>query len=542
MSVQSHIEDAPSQPEISAARHYLAILLRRRWLVVPCLLLPLVVAVVHVSRQTKEFSASTDVLVSRQSIANTLTGTPDPNYGVDFLTILQTQAALARTPELAAKAIRATRVRDVTPDELLAKTQITPQGETDLLTFTVTRPNPEEARVLSISYAARYTEFRRTLDTAALIKAEASVVNRLREARAQGQETLVNSLEGKKQQLDTLEALQTANAVVARRPEGAYQTAPRPKRDVALALVVGALLSLVVIALFELLDTRVRSEREVEQRLRLPVLAGLPRPARSLKGRPAMLEAPNSADSEAFRLLRLSLEFAAMDRNVRSLLVSSSVEGEGKSTTAANLALAVARAGKHVVLLDLDFRKPALSRMFGLRPVPGVTNVLLGHADFEAGLHDIDMGDTIADLTSPSTDGGRMASSGQGRLEVMAAGSVPPNPGEIAASAAVARLIAQLKERADMLIIDAPPTLPVGDVAALMRLVDGLLLCVRIPGVKRPELDRLRRELGPVFWKALGLVLTGDVVKTTGSYTYGYGEPQPSALTMADREPARVPE
>src|SRR5205814_1509032 len=135
----------------------------------------------------------------------------------------------------------------------------------------------------------------------------------------------------------------------------------------------------------EALDTRVRSAEEVVERLELPLLARLPEPPRKLRAdnRLAMLAEPTGVQAEAFRMLRTNLEFSALGKEIRTIMVTSSVEQEGKSTTVANLAIALARAGQRVVLVDLDLRRPFIDRFFDLDDHAGLTQVAIGHATLE---------------------------------------------------------------------------------------------------------------------------------------------------------------
>ena len=145
--------------------------------------------------------------------------------------------------------------------------------------------------------------------------------------------------------------------------------------------------------LFEALDTRIRSAAEVARRLGLPLLARIPAPRKKLQRADnlVMVAEPSSGSAEAFRVLRTNLEFARLDSDVRSILVTSAVEPEGKSTTAANLAVALARAGRRVVLVDLDLRRPYVDRFFRLFREPGITDVALGEVSLDEALTTIDL-------------------------------------------------------------------------------------------------------------------------------------------------------
>ena len=180
---------------------------------------------------------------------------------------------------------------------------------------------------------------------------------------------LYSSLVDRQQTLQSMQALQPSVASVLRQADGAVLTQPKTVRNGALGLVVGLVLGLGLAFLREALETRVRTTEEVSARLGgLPLLGRLPRPPKRLRrsGKLVMLEDPASAQAEAFRMLRANLDFMTLDRDARTIMITSALEQEGKSTTVANLAVAFARAGKRVALVDLDLRRPVLARFFDL--------------------------------------------------------------------------------------------------------------------------------------------------------------------------------
>jgi polysaccharide biosynthesis transport protein len=504
----------------SSLRDYLRVLKRRKWIVLQALVLVPAAAVAFSVRQEAIYEASAEVLLSRQNLAATLTGTDDPNQSLQAERVAQTQADLARVPTVAARTLEAAGLTDRTPSDLLDASKVSAKTNSDLLVLSVSDPEPSVAVRLASEYARQFTIYRRELDTAALERARRGIETRISELEEAGDRSsdLYANLVDKEQQLRTMEALQTANAFVVRFAGSAEQIQPRPVRNGALGLALGLVLGIGLAFLREALDTRVRTAEEVGERLGLPLLARLPKPPRRLRGDSGlvMVSEPSSVHAESFRMLRTNLEFANLERGARTIMVTSAVEEEGKSTTVANLALSFALAGRRVVLVDLDLRRPFLGRLFGLWPdQPGLTNVALGHAKLKDAI-------TPIALTKPGSPNGRANGQGaavRGMLEVVPAGPVPPDAGEFVGTRALAEILERLAQRADLVLIDAPPMLHVGDAMALSNRVDALVLVSRMNVVRRPMLAEVRRILHACPAAKLGFVLTGADLEEA----YGYG-------------------
>jgi capsular exopolysaccharide synthesis family protein len=223
-----------------------------------------------------------------------------------------------------------------------------------------------------------------------------------------------------------------------------------------------------------------------------------------------MLEDPGSHQAERFRVLRASLEFANADVDAHTIAVTSAVDGEGKSTTVANLAVALARAGKRIVLLDADLRNPSLHRLFGLADTPGLVDVALGDVELGHALRQIELGDggsNGAALVRPP-----------GMLEVLPAGQPLHDPDRLGADAAVARIADTLRDHVDLVLIDTPPLLPVGDTIALSARIDALLLASRLKMLSSGAVERTRRILEVTPAAKLGFILTDTAAAETYSH------------------------
>ena len=254
------------------------------------------------------------------------------------------------------------------------------------------------------------------------------------------------SLFEKDQQLQTLQALQGSNALLVRSASGAVQTQPKPTRNGALAAMLGLVLGVGLVFLRDALNTRVRTAGEVLSRLDLPQLGRIPEPPRRLRSGSGivMLTDPLSSAAEPFRILATNLDFVNLERNARTIMFTSATHGEGKSTTVANLAVALARGGRRVILADLDVRKPSLDRLFDLGERPGITTVVLGHASLDDVLVPIPLLDPGA--TNEPTGNGSI----RGMAQVLPVGPLPPNPAEFVGSHALGTLLAELEQRADL--------------------------------------------------------------------------------------------
>jgi len=316
-------------------------------------------------------------------------------------------------------------------------------------------------------------------------------------------------------------------------------------RNGILGLALGLMLGIGLAFLWEALDTRVRSAEEISERLGLPLLARLPAPPRQMRKdeRLVMLAEPRGDQAEAFRMLRTNLEFVRLGHDIRTIMVTSAVEQEGKSTTVANLAVALARAGQRVALVDLDLRRPFLDHFFDLRYRPGLTQVALSQTQLDDALIPIaitDAGDRRPRPANTNGNGDATASSAAslatGGLRVLVSGPLPPNAGEFVGSEALAHILGELRDRFDTILVDAPPMLQVGDPLALSAHVDALFVVSRMNVVRRPMLNEMNRLLETAPCRKLGFVLTGaeaeDGYGYGGGYYYGsYPHGQPTSRT-----------
>jgi capsular exopolysaccharide synthesis family protein len=383
--------------------------------------------------------------------------------------------------------------------------------------LTVTDHNRDRAKKLVREYATQYIEYRKGLDTGVISRTIDKIKKRLKsyKSAADKRSPVYFGLVRQRDLLRTQLGLRTASAFLVSGAQGTTLVQPLTVRNVAIGLGVGLALGIALAFLLDALDTRVRSAEEIAEALELPILAAIPPAPRKLPSdKFLMIEDPKAHDAEAFRMLRANLAFADVEGDVRSIMVCSALADEGKTTTLGNLAVALARAGRSVVVVDFDLRRPTLGRAFGLQGKPGVTNAALGQISIDDALHPVAVG------KAPGS-----GENGHGELDallrVMPAGPLPPSPGEFAASGRVAKLLQDLRTKADVVLIDTPPLLSVGDGLAISANVDGVLVVSRARVIKRRALKGLRTRLDNIGARMLGLAVTG--VKGGDAYYSYYG-------------------
>lgn len=211
-----------------------------------------------------------------------------------------------------------------------------------------------------------------------------------------------------------------------------------------------------------------------------------------------MEKAPKSIDAEAYRSLRSNIEYSSFDDEYRVIVVTSSVAGEGKSTTSGNLAIALAQSGNSVLLVDCDMRKPSIHKKFKISNAAGTAELLLRKKLFE-----------------------EVANKYNENLTIITAGKIPPNPSEMLASRAMTAFIEEMKKEFKYIILDTPPLQAVTDAQVLSTKADGVLLIVRAGSTKREMVFNSVDLIKKVQGKVIGTVLNGVENKKNNYYYYG---------------------
>ncbi|WP_051297781.1 polysaccharide biosynthesis tyrosine autokinase [Brevibacterium album] len=269
--------------------------------------------------------------------------------------------------------------------------------------------------------------------------------------------------------------------------------------DMALGLVVGLVLGVGAALLRSALDTKLRGKEDLRRVTDVPVLATVPADPTTSRT-PLITDIPlASPRGEAFRRLRTNLRYAQVGDTANSVLVTSAVAGEGKTTTSINLALVMAQSGKRVALVDADLRRPRVAERLGLENAAGLTTALVGAAE-------------VTELVQPW---------GDDELYVLTAGDIPPNPSELLESRVMERIVAQLAAEFDLVVIDGPPLLPVADGVILARQVGRVVLVAGVGQVRMGEVQEALTSLAMVDATRVGIVL--NRVPASSHEVAGYG-------------------
>ncbi len=278
-------------------------------------------------------------------------------------------------------------------------------------------------------------------------------------------------------------------------------SSPNTPLHLAVGLALGALLGFGAALLRSVVDTRVHGPRDVATSTDSPILATLGFD-HDAKRRPLIVSAdPRNPLAEAYRALRTNLQFVDLGSGNGSFVVTSAMPSEGKTTSTANLAIALAETGARVVLIDADLRRPRVAEVMGLENAAGLTDLLIGRAE-------------VHDVVQPW---------GRTKLDVLPAGLVPPNPSELLGSAAMQALLELLTEQYDHVLLDAPPLLPVTDAAVLASMTSGAVVVTSARSSRTPQLRAALDRLDRVGASVLGIVVSMVAFRGRKGYGGAYG-------------------
>jgi polysaccharide biosynthesis transport protein len=519
----------------ASLRDYLRLFWQRKWIVLAVVVTCTLFAFVWSWRQTPQYAATSTLIYQKDlDVANPLTGWSytDPNERNLELQSVADVIASGDIGDLAAATL-AKRGFGTAGYAVVAESSGDPnQGVyRNTVTVTGTSSDPVLAAEAANAYADTYIIWRKQQILAQIGQAIQAVQRKLDTyLRSEQASTDYIILQQRLSDLEILKATTAGNyRVLARAVAPTAPYAPKPLRSAALGLSLSVFAAAGLVLLLDQLDTRMRDAETVAELLESPILARIPSiPKREIAAdRLVCLSHPEGHAAEAFRVLRTNLDFMSVDREVRSLAVTSCVQGEGKSVTLANLAIALAVASKRVVVIDGDLRRPQMHGFFGLKNDIGVSTVVTGQTTLAESLQSFAPAvgaETASALRGPD---GLGSVAGMDRdvsldIRVLTSGPLPPNPGEIAASRVFGDIITTLTDDADIVLVDSPAMLAVGDTVALCSRVDGFLFLVRLDAVHRPQLERAAEQFSRMPCRLLGLVVARGKVDSSAYYYYGY--------------------
>jgi capsular exopolysaccharide synthesis family protein len=450
-------------------------ILRRRWLgVVIITLTTLALASAVTLALPKKYTATTRLFIA---VAGVQSGT-DLAQGSSFAEKqMASYAEVAISPKVLAPVIEQLGL-DTTPKELSDSVEATVPANTVILEISADDLDPTRAAQI---------------------------------ANAVGLELAKVTVELSPKKEDGTEAVKATPFALAEVPDTA--SSPNILLNLGAGLILGLSLGLGVAVLRHVLDTKVRNEDDVRTLTGSPIL-GVVAYDSDVSSHPMILrDQPLAAPSEAVRRLRTNLQFIDLANRPRSIVISSSIPAEGKSTIALNLALSLADSGSRVILVDADLRRPSIAEYVGIEGGVGLTTVLIGRAEVE-------------DVVQPL---------GKTSLDLLPAGQIPPNPSELLGSMAMAELLEQLSGSYDMVLLDSPPLLPVTDAVVLSNLAGGALVVVGADRIHRPQLQQSLESLETAGAHVFGIVLNKIARREAAAYAYGYGSEYPSAIREVKR-------
>jgi capsular exopolysaccharide synthesis family protein len=504
-------------------RRYLSVLRKWFWLVIVCTLLAGGLAFLFSRNSAPVYRASTTLMVNQASNPSTATA-----YS-DILTserLARTYASLLISRPVLEETARRLGV-DV--ERLRGTISVTPVRETQLLEIQVDGPDAGLAAQIANTLPQVFIERSRELQVGRVSESKANLEKeisntevdlartqaalnsatddaqkaRLETSLAQYRSTY-STLVASYQQVKLAEAQATNNLVVAESAEVPERPIrPRPLVTAFLVAILGAAVAIGAAFIIDYLDDTVKTPDDVTRVSGLPTLGAIAKLKEGAGGRQLVASVESKVpESEAYRTLRTNIQFSSVDRPTRTLLITSSGPSEGKSTTAANLAVVMAQTGKRVIAVDADLRRPVLHRVFGVPNNIGITTALLA-------------GDGM------SLEGYLRPTKVE-NLSLLTSGPIPPNPSEILGSHRMAGLIASLTQLADMVIFDSPPVLAVTDAAVLGRQVDGVVLVVDARQTREQVLAKAVSELQNTGANLLGVILNRLDSRAGGYYYYYY--------------------
>ena len=508
-------EDADILSDTSSLHDYAAVIRRRKWVVIGITLAFVAITLAYSLNQPSRYSASAYVKVPPP-------GGQDPLDALDpsSLTVDQ-QRQMMQDEQTFARGDAVTRSVERQLGEQV-EFQVDPVVNSTVMKFTGVSGSPRTAAAAANAAATAFLQQSLEKDQATLtsaIKAGDSSAGRMidemralpagsasRDGLYQAAVALQQKVASARSRLNLMTDSGGSVLIFAKKPSEPFE--PQTSRNVAIAAVLGLIAGIAAAFVIDRLDDTVRTRRDIEVATDgRPILGQIPWiSARGNGGGSSLvtLSNPRSAPSDAYRMLRTSIEILNLSDTQRVISVTSPKQAEGKSLTVANLAVVFARADRRVVAVGCDFREPTLHERFGLSNDVGLTSVLLGEATLDQALRSVE---------------------GAPNLAVLPSGPTPPNPSEVLSLPAVAEVLRGLSLTYDYVLIDTPPVLPVPDAVQVTSQVDGVVVAALARRTRKRELRRALEVLTQAEAPVIGVVLGG----AERNADYGYGDASPSS-------------
>lgn len=508
-------------------------LAERRWLILATAAIVVGVATLWSASQEKKYEATSKILVGQTDPVNALF----PGAGAD-----RDADRIARTNrELIELSTVADRVRQrqtgeeaLSSDELLDRVDTEIEDDSDVVSIKVRDEDPDRAAELANLFAKQFARFRQRASGRSLTRAIERAQIQLDEL--EGDELASprgRTIERRLSDLEIAAALQGGSIEVVKRADPPDDpVSPRPFLTFLLSVPIGLLLGLLLAGLVSYLDRRLKREEQVEALTQLPVVASIPRRSERLVKRKAGGGVwADPVEAEAYSRLATNLRFFNFDRKVKTVLVTSAIPEEGKTTVTLRLAAALAGAGQGVLAIEGDLRRPTFTDYFSIQFPHGLSGVLIGSTPFEDVVTRVH---TSYALAAPTEEGDEAWTTAP-FIEVIPAGVIPPNPTELLAGNGLQQVLRDAGGRADVVLVDSAPLVPVGDAIPIANAVDGVLLVVKLGESRRDELRRALKNLGTLRSKVIGVVIT-NAARPSDKYEY-YSSKQPPAPPTAAVDP-----
>jgi polysaccharide biosynthesis transport protein len=487
--------------------------IRRRWLLIAGVMIVCVgVSVYKHVKAEKHYEATASVsfqsgTLSDAALQVSASGGGEPQREAD------TEVLVAHSPEVA-QGVRQQLQHSVSVGELLGDVKVEAAQNADILNIIATTGSPRYSALLANAFAQQYIAFRTRSQLSGIDSALSKLQRQLDTLPAGSAEH--GALQESIQRLNALRAVAGggANVIGLATPPDA-PSGSGMSTAIIIGLLVGAAVSFSLVFLLESLDRRIKSIEEFEREYRLSALTAVPRSALGFRR-----AADRDDELEPYRILRSALDFAAVNHQLDTLLVTSAISGEGKTTVAIDLAHAIALTGRQTVLIELDLRRPTFARHLDLDASRGITTVLIGAASVEEVLVE-----PFPDLPN---------------LSVLASGRLPQNPSELLGSPRIAEIISELSTEDGIVIVDAPPLNPVADTQSLLDnpAIHATLIVGRVDQTTRDEAERARAILDLHMVQPIGIVVTGLRDANYYGYNTYVGDEPTLDVDLADESSA----